>query len=304
MNEEVALTDLGDANWFLGVRIRRSSDNGSVLLDQNQYLERSFQDLRIPTGRQIQTPMSLNSKNDMKKNNGKATASELYNFQRLVGKYIFFSCMTRCDTAQATSQMARFMCNPSPQHHQHMLRIPQYLSGCSEKGLLYEKNHRHLNDFGNYGFDCAVDSSFGDNFNTAKSTTGYVIFMAGSPVIWKSKFQSTVSTLTCEAEYAALFDASKDCAWLRSFLTELDQMPPGPIPILEDNTGAIKWAKDDAMASGRRHVRIEYHYVVQEVRSDKIDVRYIPTGQNPADGFTKPLATDSFKKFLEQLGLR
>ena len=137
LNEEVALTDLGDANWFLGVRIRRSSDTGSVSLDQNQYLERSFQDLRIPTARQIQTPMYVNSISDMKKNNGKATASELYNFQRLVGKYIFSSCMTRCDTAQATSQMARFMCNPSPQHHQHMLRIPQYLSGCSEKGLLY-----------------------------------------------------------------------------------------------------------------------------------------------------------------------
>ncbi|POS82536.1 hypothetical protein EPUL_004524, partial [Erysiphe pulchra] len=171
LNEEVAITDLGDANWFLGVRIRRSSDIGFTLIDQSQYLERSFQDLKILIGRQIQTPMSLNIKIDMKKNNGKATASELYSFQRLVGKYIFSSCMIRCDTAQATSQMARFMCNPSSHHYQHMLRIPQYLSGCPEKGLLYKKNHRHLNDFGNYGLHCIVDSSFGDDYNTVKSTT-------------------------------------------------------------------------------------------------------------------------------------
>lgn len=304
LNSEVALNDLGDANWFLGVRIRRSHVTGSILLDQRQYLERSFQDLKIPIEKKIQTPLSVGSKTDMKKYNGKATASELYCFQRLVGKYIFSSCMIRCDIAQASSQMARFMCNPSPRNHLHMLRIPQYLSSCPEKGLLYEKNHRHLNDFGNYGLHCAVDSSFGDDYDTAKSTTGYVIFMAGSPVIWKSKLQSTVSTLTCEAEYAALFEASKDCTWIRNFLTELDEMPPGPIPILEDNTGAIKWAKDDAMTSGRRHVRIEYHYTVQEVRAGNIDVRYIASGCNPADGLTKPLTTELFKKFLEHLGLR
>ncbi|KHJ33530.1 hypothetical protein EV44_g3913 [Erysiphe necator] len=81
-------------------------------------------------------------------------------------------------------------------------------------------------------------------------------------------------------------------------------MPAGPIPILEDNTGAIKWATDDAMTSGRRHVRIEYHYIVQEVRSKNIILRKVASEDNAADGFTKPLAVESFKQFIEKSGLK
>ena len=109
--------------------------------------------------------------------------------------------------------------------------------------------------------------------------------------------------MTCEAEYAAIFESVKDCVWIRSFLQEIDQMPEGPIPILEDNTGAIKWAKDDGMTSGRRHVRVEYHYSVEQVQNGNVDVRQIPSGQNPADGLTKPLGTDQFARFLQQIGM-
>ncbi|KAI0991754.1 hypothetical protein K3495_g16433, partial [Podosphaera aphanis] len=285
---------------FLGVRIRRPSPIGSVLLDQEQYLKRSLVGTELTPGMQPpDTPMAPSCKPDLKKYSGKATAAELYDYQRLIGKYNFSSCMVRCDTAQATSQMARFMCNPSPEHSRHALRIPQYLSRCPGKGLIYKKDHRHLEKFGKYGLYCAVDSSFADDFDSAKSTTGYVIFMAGSPVIWRSKLQTTVSTLTCEAEYAAIFEATKDCAWIRSFLTELDHMPSGPIPILEDNTGAIKWATDDSMTSGRRHVRIEYHYVVQEVKSGNIKILQVASEDNPADGLTKPLLSEPFKRFTE-----
>ena len=303
LNEEVSLNDLGDANWFLGVRIRRSSPTGNVRLDLEQYLERSIQELGIDNDNLSKTPMSTNSKIDMRKFKGKASEKEIYEFQKLVGKFNFSSCILRCDTAQATSLMARYMCNPSPQHHQHMLRVPRYLSSCLSRSLLYRKDHKHRIDFGEYGLHCAVDSSFADDFDSAKSTTGYVIFMAGCPVVWRSKLQSTVSTLTCEAEYAAIFEAVKECAWIRNFLSELDQMPTGPIPILEDNTGAIKWAKDDGMTSGRRHVRIEYHYSVEESRNGNVDVRQISSAQNAADGFTKPLGSEQFSRFIQQLGL-
>ncbi|KHJ33592.1 putative nonribosomal peptide synthase [Erysiphe necator] len=78
-------------------------------------------------------------------------------------------------------------------------------------------------------------------------------------------------------------------------------MPTGPIPILEDNTGAIKWAKDDGMTSGRRHVRIEYHYSVEESRNGNVDLRQISSAQNAAGGFTKPLSSEQFSRFI-QLG--
>lgn len=302
LNIEVPLNDLGEAHWFLGVRIHRSSPTGCVRLDQEQYLERSFQEFGIYR-KVIETPMSPGSRAKMRRNTSKATAKDLNEFQRLVGKYNLSSCMVQCDTSQATSQMAYFMCNPSPQHTHHMLRITHYLSGCADRGLFYEKNHRHLNEFGEHGLFCAVHSSFADDHNTAKSTTGYVIFMAGGPIIWRSKLQSTVSTLTCEAEYVAMCEAAKDCAWILSFLSKLGVMPDGPIPILEDNTGAIKWATSDGMTLGRRHIRVNYHYIVQEIRDLNIAIQQIKSRNNPADGLTKTLSADLFRRFTGQLGL-
>lgn len=94
-----------------------------------------------------------------------------------------------------------------------------------DKGLVYERQHRHIGEFATYGLHYTIDSSFADDHDTAKSTTGYVVFMAGSPVICNSKLQSIVSTLTYKAAYAATFEATKDCAWIQSFLAELGQMP-------------------------------------------------------------------------------
>lgn len=303
LNESVLLNDLGEASWFLGVRIQRSSPTGSVRLDQKQYIERSITELDLQHQRPAPTPMSVASRADMRKYKGKASNAELYNYQRLIGKYNFSACMTRCDTSQAMSQLARYMCNPSPQHHKHALRVAQYLSGSASRGLEYTKDHRHIDEFGKYGLHCAVDASFADDFESAKSTTGYVIYMGGSPVIWRSKLQTTVSTLTCEAEYAAMFEAAKDCAWIRSFLEELGQMPPGPIPILEDNNGAIKWANSTGISSGRRHVRVEYNYVTQEVLDKNIVIQKVETRLNPADGLTKPLSNVAFNEFVERLGM-
>lgn len=115
--------------------------------------------------------------------------------------------------------------------------------------------------------------------------------------------QTTVSTLTCKVEYAAIFEATKDCAWIRNFLTELNLIPEGPIPILEDNTGAIKWTKDDGMTSSRRHVRMEYHYAVEQVRDGYTSINKVASDENPADGFTKPLNSHMFSRFIKFLGL-
>ena len=57
------------------------------------------------------------------------------------------------------------------------------------------------------------------------------------------------------------------------------------------------------MTSGRRHVRVEYHYSVEEMRDGNIDIRQIHSGQNSADGLTKPLGTEQFTRFVQQLGM-
>lgn len=184
-----------------------------------------------------------------------------------------------------------------------MIKVPQYHSNCFDKGLLYDKENHHKEKYGIYGLNSVFDTHFADDFDTAKLTTGYVVFMAGNPIIWKSKLQTTVSILTCEAECTAILEATRDSAQVRSFLTELDLMPEGPIPNLEDNTRAIKQTKDDGIKSGRRHVRVEYLYTVEQVCEEYTSVNKISADENPADGFTKAFRSQMFCHFTKDLGL-
>jgi hypothetical protein len=63
--------------------------------------------------------------------------------------------------------------------------------------------------------ECFVNDDFAVRFkqdpnkspSSTKSCTGYVIRLAGNPLIWKSKLQAEVSLSTLESEYAAISQA-------------------------------------------------------------------------------------------------
>lgn len=303
--EIVTIKDLGEADWFLGVRIVRSSPTGDVRLDQQQYIERSLRATDMDGMKPSPTPFVPDHKQYTVQNQGTATKDETFEYASLVGRFNFSSCVTRPDTAYTTSTWARFMSNPSPEHIDCIKRLPRYMSGTTDLSIRYRalnKEHPHYryNSFGLFG---AVDSSYGDSPDSGKSTTGYVFYMAGAPVAWISKLQTVVTRCTTEAEYVALGAAAAEAAGIRNFLQELGLMPEGPITLLEDNTGALKWAEETAMSKKKRHIRIDHHYVRQEVSDGHIKVQYIKTGENPADGFTKPLDREAFGEFVAKPGL-
>lgn len=303
--KDVAIKDLGAADWFLGVRIIRSADDGDVRLDQQQYIEKSLMIMGLDELKPEPTPFVKDHMKFAERYNGLAEKEDIFEFASTVGRYNFSSCISRPDTAFATSTWARFMSNPSPKQQQSIKRLSRYLRGTSNLSIRYRKldsNHPHYK-YNALGLHGAVDSSFADDLTTGGSTTGYVFFMAGAPIAWSSKLQSVVTRCTSEAEYVALGAAAAEAAGIRNFLEELGVMPPGPITILEDNTGARKWAEETAMSRKKRHIRVEYHYIRQEVRDNKVKVEYVESKQNPADGLTKPLDHTDFARFVENLGM-
>lgn len=80
LNKEVSLNDLGEAEWFLGMRIQRSSPTDSVRLDQQQYIEKSLDELEILKKKRAHPPMSVSYRFDMKKFPDKASAAQLFSF--------------------------------------------------------------------------------------------------------------------------------------------------------------------------------------------------------------------------------
>jgi hypothetical protein len=105
------------------------------------------------------------------------------------------------------------------------------------------------------------DSDWAENKDDRHSTTGFVYFMANAPVAWVSRQQKTMALSSTEAEYMALSDASRQCAWLRSMQHEIGYTLTNPTPICSDNNGSIFLAVNPAHDHRTKHINIHYHYI-------------------------------------------
>ena len=100
--------------------------------------------------------------------------------------------------------------------------------------------------------------------------------------------------------------ATKEAIWLRNLLTELLKLEEEPTAtiIYGDNQGAIALAKNPQFHSRTKHITIQHHYVQERQAEGDIDLQYIPTEKQVADGLTKALLKDKFIAFRNALGLK
>jgi hypothetical protein len=87
-----------------------------------------------------------------------------------------------------------------------------------------------------------------------RSVSGYIIYLLGVPIFWKSKLQRSVSLSSAVAEYYALSEEAKEIKFLLQILKSLGVEMEFPIIIYIDNVGAIFMSVNIAATSRTRHV--------------------------------------------------
>jgi hypothetical protein len=114
-----------------------------------------------------------------------------------------------------------------------------------------------------------------------------------------------VALSTTEAEVLASTDAVRQAEWLRELLEDLS---PGlatgdPLPILNDNMGAVLLAKHPHNHAGTKHFDIRTNYL-REKREDKtISLDHVPSKDNEADILTKGLPAEQFTNLRGRIGV-
>jgi hypothetical protein len=53
-----------------------------------------------------------------------------------------------------------------------------------------------------------------------------------------------------------------------------------------------------------KHIEIDFHFVRERVASKQLEIRFIPSKDQVADGFTKALSTQQFEEFKYNLNLK
>lgn len=122
--------------------------------------------------------------------------------------------------------------------------------------------------------------------------------MAGAPVTWSSKRQMTVALSTVEAEYVAMSRCTQQMVWMQAWLDEvgIDYTKPGIIA--GDNRGAIALTKHTRDHGKVKHIDIRHHYIRELIESGSVALEQVPSTDNAADLFTKPLSRDHHHRFL------
>ena len=190
----------GDPCSYLGMRIIKHPD-GSISVDQTSHIAYM---LGTEPMRTVGTPVTANAMAVATTSEERSPESLIRDYQRKIGQIIYPATRTRPDLSFAASLWARFMSNPSAEHHRELQRVFRYLKSRPNMGIYYHPNPgNHDSGMLLYGF---ADAAF-DNQEGSRSTISWVFFMNNSPILWATKWQSLVAMSSTEAKYYALSSA-------------------------------------------------------------------------------------------------
>ena len=91
---------------------------------------------------------------------------------------------------------------------------------------------------------CYCDADFAGDKITRKSTSGVVLLLNSCPISWILRKQECIAQSTCEAEFVAASDATKEIMWVTQLLEELGILFNKPIPLKCDNQSVISLVKN------------------------------------------------------------
>lgn len=301
------LTTEGTFSEFLGIKFDNKPD-GSIECTQKGLIQKTL----AAAGMTDCNPNSVPA--------GQATLgadkdgepmNEDWNYRGICGMLLYLSTNTRPDIAFAVSQVCRFGHAPKKSHATAVKTILRYLKKTMDKGLLVKPCGE------NFTYDLYVDADFCGLFgqedprdaNSVRSRTGYIIFLSGWPLVWKSVLQTHISQSTLEAEYSALSASLKvflPLQWLIKEMISKTQCKPLTSSTLhstvfEDNQSTYYLATNQRITSRTRYLCAKWHwfwdkYNEREKDGSRVfDIVKCPTDKMLADYLTKAQPKELFE---------
>ena len=100
-------------------------------------------------------------------------------FQQVIGSLLYIMLGTQPDIAFAVTKLSQHAANPTEEHLNKVLYICCYLLGSTNYAMV-------LNGPSNGELMAYADSDWASNPNTCKSTTGYMVKLAGAVLLGSS----------------------------------------------------------------------------------------------------------------------
>jgi len=292
LEKEFALKDLGDLHYFLGMEVKRTEQG--LVMSQQRYAADVLKRTWMNKSKAIDTPLLVSEK--LSVNDGSPLGLEAASNYRSVVSALQYLTLTRPDLAYAVNKVCQYLHAPSTAHWSAVKRILRYVQGTISLGLCFNKSSYMV-------VSAFTDADWAGCTHDRRSTGGFAMFLGPNLVSWSARKQSTVSRSSTEAEYKALANATVEVMWVEKLLTEL-QIPHSKVARLWcDNIGATYLSQNPVFHARTKHIEIDFHFVRERVVQKLLDIRFISSNDQVADGFTKPISTAKMKHFRFNLNL-
>ena len=294
LEEHFISKTLGPLSLYVGVVVDMTDLDTTACLHQSPYNGRMIKKYLQPGYRISSIP--ARSTERLSKVDTPSTEEEKkkidYPYINATGSILYSAICTRPDIFYATMQLAKFNSNPGEKHVEASKMLLRYLGGTQDEGIVFRKDP---NFDGKLRIKAYVDSDWGGDPDTRRSTIGFIVHINGGPVSWKSKTLKTLALSSCEAEFMALSEVCRELMWMCRFLDEIGLEYHTP-EIYCDSSSALNWSEDPIQHQRNKHVEIKYYFVRDMIAGKLVRAFKIHTTKNISDMMTKPVGKNILGK--------
>ena len=290
-----------ELNDYLSCEIKFSDDKKKAWLGQPHLisnLEGTFGEL-VKGSRTYKTPGTPHL--NMVRNTDDTQAISIKNqglYRSGVGMLLWLVKHSRPDIANPVRELSKCLDGATQASFKEMLRIIKYVLDTKDMGLKMEPTSHQD---GPWELICFSDSDYAGDADTRRSVSGYILYVRGVPIAWRSKAQRSVTLSSTEAEWVALSEAVKEIIFVLQLLESLEIKVELPIIVRVDNVGAIFMSGNKTTTSRAKHVDIRTKYVNKYCEDGKIKIVFVKSVDNDSDICTKNLGCDLFEKHSKKL---
>ncbi|WVZ51496.1 hypothetical protein U9M48_002640 [Paspalum notatum var. saurae] len=275
LKKDFALKDLGDLNYFLGIEVNKTR-NGIALTQQKYACVKKGGHVKLQT----RSPL------------GPVDATQ---YRSVVGALQYLT-LTRPDISFPVNKVCQFLNSPTTVHWAAVKRIIRCLKSNIKLGLKICKSDSML-------VSAYSDAIWAGCMDDRRSTGGFAVFLGTDLVSWNAKKQATVSRSSTESEYKALANATAEIMWIQTLLQELRVASLATAKLWCDNIGAKYLASNSVFHARTKHIEVDFHFVRESVNNKLLEIDFVPSGDQVADGFTKALSVRQLDNFKYNLNL-
>ena len=305
LKAEFEMKDLGQTKFCLGLQLEHFS--AGIFVYQATYIQKMLEKFNMDKAYPCKTPMVVRSLEVEKdpfrpREEGEKILGPELPYLSAIGALMYLANSTRPDIAFAVNLLARHSAAPTKRHWVGVKTLFRYLNGTRDLGLFYRKNQ----DQNLLGY---TDAGYLSDPHNGKSQTGFVFLNGGTAISWKSSKQTLVSTSTNHSEIIALYEASRECVWLRRMVDHILKSCgigalDAPTIIFEDNAACVVQMESGYIKSNlTKHITPKLFYPHELQKNGEIEILQTKSCDNLADLFTKSLPYSTFHKCIEGIGM-